>query len=93
MERRSVKSNAIRSVGYRDSDFTLEIEFCSGRIYQYSGVPRSLYEWMLRSTSQGGFFNRMIWDKYPEVEVTPVQEQDLLLALRASVRSEEEQRD
>jgi hypothetical protein len=88
VERQSVKSSAIRSIGYRESDQTLEVEFDSGRIYQYSGVARSLYEWLLRSPSKGGIFNRMIRDQYPELDVTPVDEQDLEAALRASLRPE-----
>lgn len=88
MERVPVQSRAIRSIGYRDSDQTLEIEFDSGRVYQYSGAPRSLFEWLLRSPSKGGIFNRMIRDQYPELDVTPGEEQDLEAALRASLRPE-----
>lgn len=88
MERSAVQSQVIRAVGYRGSDRTLEVEFASGRVYQYVGVPESLYEWLLRSPSKGGIFNRMIRDKYREIDVTPVQEQDLEAALRASLQSE-----
>lgn len=88
MERNVVTSRGIRAIGYRASDQTLEIEFVSGRIYQYVGVPESVYGWLLRSPSKGGIFNRMIRDKYPEVDVTPALEQDLTAALRASLEPE-----
>ena len=39
VERLSVKSRILRSVGYDDSKKILEIEFSSGYVYQYSGVP------------------------------------------------------
>lgn len=88
MERNVVTSQVLRAVGYRAADQTLEIEFVSGRVYQYVGVPESLYGWLLRSPSKGGIFNRMIRDKYPEVDVTPAPEQDLEAALRASLEPE-----
>lgn len=39
MDRETVQSSNIASVGYDLSSSTLEIEFKSGGIYQYSGVP------------------------------------------------------
>lgn len=91
VEQKLVKSQAIRAVGYEDPGQTLEIEFTSGRIYRYLGVPRSLYDWLLRSPSKGGIFNRMIRDRYEEIDVTPVPEQDLEDALRRSLSSESEE--
>lgn len=85
VQRTPVPSRAFTSVGYDDETQTLEIEFTSGRVFQYAGVPRSAYEWLLRAPSKGGIFNRLIRDRFPEVDVTPVVEQDLLAKLRDSL--------
>ncbi len=85
VERVSVESKALVSVGYDDETQILEIEFKNGRVFQYLKVPRSLFEWLLRAPGKGGLFNRLIRDRFPEVDVTPVVEQDLLGALRDSL--------
>jgi KTSC domain len=56
MERKAVadgKSKQIKSIGYENG--TLEIEFSSGGVYQYSGVPQSLYEEFVKADSLGAF--------------------------------------
>lgn len=68
----------------------LEIEFSSGRIYQFEGVPLSVYQWLLRTPSKGGFVTRMINSRYPyrdvtRAVVTPSQD-DLVKVLSDSVR-------
>jgi hypothetical protein len=39
MERTPVTSTDLRAIGYDADTQTLEIEFNSGGVYQYSGVP------------------------------------------------------
>ena len=39
LERKAVRSTNIASVGYDAGTKTLEIEFRSGGVYQYAGVP------------------------------------------------------
>jgi hypothetical protein len=85
VQRSPVSSRALISVGYDNETQTLEVEFTRGRVFQYAGVPRSTYEWLLRAPNKGGIFNRLIRDRFPEVEVTPVVEQDLLAKLRDSL--------
>src|SRR5690606_38850776 len=85
VQRTPVTSRALVSVGYDDETQTLEIEFTRGRVFQYAGVPRSTYEWLLRAPNKGGIFNRLIRDRFVEVDVTPVVEQDLLAQLRDSL--------
>ena len=43
MERGSVKSSMIKSLGYDASSFLLEVEFTNGRVYQYLDVPSDVY--------------------------------------------------
>jgi KTSC domain len=86
MELVPVESKAIRAIGYDHEQQTLYIEFCAGRTYSYAGVPREVYEWLLRAPGKGGLFNRLIRDKYREKDVTESgPEPDLLAQLRDSL--------
>ncbi len=91
MDRQAVESKAIRSVGYDETVQVLEIEFRSGRVYQYDAVPPSMYEWLLRTNDKGGVFNRLIRDRFAEREVTPAPVvQDIEALLRASLHRDDE---
>lgn len=91
MDRQAVESKAIRSVGYDETVQVLEIEFRSGRVYQYDAVPPSMYEWLLRMNDKGGVFNRLIRDRFAEREVTPAPVvQDIEALLRASLHRDDE---
>jgi KTSC domain/AAA ATPase domain len=46
----------IRSVGYALEARTLEVEFHSGAIYQYSGVPETIHQGLIRAASKGTYF-------------------------------------
>lgn len=58
----------MRSVGYDARSRILEIEFDSGSVYQYLGVP-TWYEGLRRAESKGRYFNTEIRDLYPYVQV------------------------
>ena len=60
MDRIPVDSSNLASVGYDQESGTLEIEFHSGRVYRYTGVPRYLYEGLMQAPSKGRFFNSEI---------------------------------
>ncbi len=91
MERQQVESSAIAAIGYDEATQVLEVEFRAGRIYQYSPVPSTVHAWLMKAPHKGGIFNRLVRDRYQEVDVTPsVAQQDLLGALRASVEHPEE---
>jgi hypothetical protein len=65
MERISVNSSNVSSVGYDADSQILEIEFNNGGIYQYSGVPESVYEGMMGADSKGKYFHANIKNAYP----------------------------
>ena len=65
MERISVNSSNVSSVGYDANSQTLEIEFNNGGVYQYSGVPESVYEGMMGADSKGKYFHANIKNTYP----------------------------
>jgi hypothetical protein len=56
MERKPVQSCILRSVGYDDTTKNMEIEFHSGLIYQYSGVPTKVHDDLMNSSAVGKFF-------------------------------------
>lgn len=64
MNRLPVTSSNMMSVGYDPETLTLEIEFSEGSIYQYSGVPRSVYTALMTATSKGSYFHAFIKDVY-----------------------------
>ena len=66
MEKREVESSVIGAVGHSR---VLEIEFESGRIYQYFDVPEDIYTEMLNAPSKGKYFNAHIRGKFPYQEI------------------------
>lgn len=88
MERISVESKAIVSLGYDPMTECLEVEFHNGNVYRYEKVPASVYEWLLRVPNKGGFINRVLEPKYMGTRVVvedAVAPLDLEAALRASL--------
>jgi hypothetical protein len=63
MERTSVTSSNIQAVGYENE--TLEVEFISGAVYQYHGVPASEHDAMMNADSKGKYLNANIKGRYP----------------------------
>ncbi|MGJ5040902.1 KTSC domain-containing protein [Bradyrhizobium sp. HKCCYLRH1062] len=66
MERQSVVSSNLVSVGYDEDSSTLEVEFKSGAVYRYFNVPLFEYERLMEASSHGIYFNANIKDKYPD---------------------------
>lgn len=60
----------MKSVGYKPQSEVLEIEFQSGAIYQYFGVPKEVHEGLMSAESKGRFFNREIRDSYEYVPLS-----------------------
>jgi len=66
MQRQPVQSRALRSIGYDAETEELQIEFQSGSVYAYQGVPRSVHEWLMRIPNKGVFVTRQIVGQYTE---------------------------
>jgi hypothetical protein len=60
MERIPVESSNLASVGYDPESAVLEVEFKSGGIYEYSGVPQSVYDGLINAESKGKYFHQYI---------------------------------
>ena len=69
LERQSVKSVILRSVGYDDSTKILEIEFHSGLVYQYLGVPSKVYTDLMRSGEIGKYFSDKVRTRFRTKQV------------------------
>lgn len=65
MERISVSSSNVRSIGYDADSQTLEIEFNHGGVYQYAGVPGGEYDGLMSAGSKGQYFHTNIKNRYP----------------------------
>lgn len=70
MQRQSVTSSNIASIGYDESAQTLEIEFRDGGIYQYYDVPKEVYEEFINAGSHGKYFHAHIRDEYPHSKIS-----------------------
>ncbi|MEG3845611.1 KTSC domain-containing protein [Microcoleus sp. herbarium19] len=55
-----VSSAMAKSIGYSEETETLQIEFSSGAVYQYSGVEPEIWESLQDVDSTGSFFNSEI---------------------------------
>ena len=65
MNRHQVASSNIRSIGYHSPTQTLEVEFQSGSVYQYYGVPEFIHQKIMEASSKGQFLNLYIKNGYP----------------------------
>ena len=64
MVRKSVISSNLKSVGYDSFQMVLEIEFLEGSVYQYYGVPQSVYANLMSAPSYGMYFHADIRNNY-----------------------------
>ena len=65
MEKIRVKSSSLRSVGYDESTQILEIEFHHGGTYQYFGIPKKIYDDLMKYESgHGQYHARYIKNRY-----------------------------
>lgn len=71
MERVRVKSGSIRTIGYDESEQILEIQFTHGGIYRYFGVPKKIYDSLMRAPpSYGTYHARYIKNRYRHEKIT-----------------------
>ena len=60
MERTPVQSSNVASVGYDHGSSTLEVEFLNGAMYQYFGVPESIFDGLMNASSKGSFLDQYV---------------------------------
>jgi hypothetical protein len=64
MDRVSVSSSNIASIGYDPNSETLEVEFMRTGVYEYYNVPPFMHERLMQAGSIGTFFNAEIKPNY-----------------------------
>ncbi len=64
MQRQSVSSSNLASIGYDPNAQVLEIEFLNGSLYHYFGVPQGLYDQLMAAGSHGSFFSQNIRNNF-----------------------------
>lgn len=69
MERTPVSSSNIAAIGYDEDNQILEVEFNSGSVYQYSGVPSSEHDGIMNADSKGRYLYASIKNRYPFVKL------------------------
>jgi len=65
MNRDTIASSNIASVGYDEPSETLEVEFANGSVYQYYNVGAAVFESFMQAPSKGVFLNTYIKNSYP----------------------------
>ena len=68
-DRLTLSSSVVASIAYDAPTKTLQVEFRTGRVYWYLGVPPSEFEALKRAPSAGAYFNREIRDRYAFREI------------------------
>jgi hypothetical protein len=61
----AVESSTLATVAYDRNRELLQLEFNSGALYQYFGVPVVVHEALLRAPSKGSYFNHVIRGRFP----------------------------
>lgn len=64
MERTSVSSSNLASVGYDAATSTLQVEFNNGDIYDYYSVPEYLFTNLINAGSAGSYFSANIRNNF-----------------------------
>lgn len=64
MEMLRVYSRAIMAVGYDPVTFKMKIQFVEGHTYDFCGVPKAIYEGLMKAASKGSYYNDFIRDRF-----------------------------
>jgi len=64
MNRTSVQSSNVASIGYDPGTLTLEVEFTNGAVYHYFDVPEVEYQNLIGAESVGSYLNQNIKSHY-----------------------------
>jgi hypothetical protein len=72
MVRQYVVSSSIRSVGFDAGSNVLEIEFSTGGVYQFHGVPESMFDELLSAPSIAKYFQHRIKESFDPLRVGAV---------------------
>ena len=69
MNRTTVGSPGIAQVGYEEGSETLEIEFVSGKIFQFYNVPLKLFDNLMKSSQKEVYYESNILVRFPYTRI------------------------
>ena len=69
MPRVDLNSTSPQAVTCQDPCAVLELEFTSGAVYHYFGIPAQTFEELMRAESKGGYFNSHIRNRFAYAKV------------------------
>jgi hypothetical protein len=64
----TLDSSLLKAAAY-SSDETLQLEFRTGPVYRYFGVPSAIFQNLITATSKGAYFNRNVRNSFPHQRV------------------------
>ncbi len=70
MDRKTVDSSMLKSIGYDPNTQTLELEFNNGQVWQYMDVPPEEFEGLMNASSHGSYARNNIIGDYNETKVS-----------------------
>jgi KTSC domain len=65
MGRIELQSTSLKAADYQFRNAWLEVEFRTGAVYRYFGVPAWIYQEFLEAESKGRYFNQHIRNRFP----------------------------
>jgi KTSC domain len=74
MNKVMVESTTLLSLAYDQARELLQLEFRSGTVYQYFGVPLAVHEALLNAPSKGSDFNNAIRGRFAYVLVAVTEQ-------------------
>jgi hypothetical protein len=72
MVRVDLQSTSLNAATYQEQRAILELEFQSGAVYRYLGVPEPIYRELLNAESKGRYFNQRIRNRFPYAKIDPI---------------------
>ena len=69
MNRTTVASPGIAQVGYEEGSEILEIEFVSGKIFQFYNVPLKLFDQLMNSSQKELYYESNILVRFPYTRI------------------------
>lgn len=65
MNRTGVTANGIAQVGYEQGSEILEIEFTSGKVFQFYNVPEKMFDQFMNTTQKESYYEINIYERFP----------------------------
>lgn len=60
----AIDSSNIDSFGYSETINLLAVQFKTGDLYLYAGVPKQIYQGMVTADSKGSYLNKVVKPHY-----------------------------